>query len=135
TAKGFYTLEKGHYMMRIGLFSIILNILSNWIFSQFYGAQGIALSASMVALLYCAITFSTLYKEVGGFDVRYLLRNTAQIILGVAVMMAYLYGFDLMVPGSEEWHRIIRLVVLGITGAIVYFAVMLLFRNEFVKEM
>lgn len=135
TAKGFYTLEKGHYMMRVGLISIILNILSNWIFSQFYGAQGIALSASIVALLYCAITFSTLYKEVGGFDVRYLLRNTAQIILGVAVMMAYLYGFDVMVPGSEDWHRIIRLVVLGISGAIVYFAVMLLFRNEFVKEM
>ncbi|MET3575414.1 murein biosynthesis integral membrane protein MurJ [Bhargavaea ullalensis] len=135
TAKGFYTLEKGHYMMRIGLISIILNIVSNWIFSQFYGAQGIALSASIVALLYCAITFTTLWKEVGGMDGSYLLKNTAQIIVGVLVMMAFLFGFDRLVPGAEDWHRMFRLVVLGVSGAVVYFAVMALFRNEFVKEM
>jgi putative peptidoglycan lipid II flippase len=41
----------------------------------------------------------------------------------------------MLVPGAEDWHRIIRLVVLGITGATIYFSVMLLFRNEFVKEM
>lgn len=135
TAKGFYTLEKGHYMMRIGLISIILNILSNWIFAEFFGAQGIALSASIVALLYCAITFTTLWTEVGGMDGKYLIRNSAQIVVGVLVMMAFLFGFDRLVPGAEDWHRIVRLVVLGVSGALVYFAVMLLFRNEFVKEM
>lgn len=131
-AKGFYTMEKGHYMMRIGLISVGLNIVSNWIFSYFYGAEGIALSASLVAMLYSVITFTTLWKLIGGMDYRYLLKNSMQVILATAVMAGVLFIAD-KYTDIADLPSLLHILTLAIPCAAIYFAVLLLFRNEFVK--
>lgn len=131
-AKGFYTLEKGHYMMRIGLISVGLNVVSNWIFSRFFGAEGIALSASLVAMLYSVITFTTLWKLIGGMDYRYLLKNSMQVIIATAVMAGVLFIAD-KYTDIADLPSLLHILTLAIPCAAIYFAVLLLFRNEFVK--
>ncbi|HEX5563359.1 MAG TPA: murein biosynthesis integral membrane protein MurJ [Sporosarcina sp.] len=131
-AKGFYTLEKGQYMMRIGLISIVLNIISNAIFSKIYGAQGIALSASLVALLYCAITFTTLWKLIGGMDRSYLLKNTIQVILATAAMTGVLIVADKYTE-IADLPALLHILTIALPGVFIYFIVLMVFRNEFVK--
>ena len=47
-AKGFYTLEKGSYIMRIGLLSIVLNVFSNMIFAKIMGTSRACFSSSLI---------------------------------------------------------------------------------------
>ncbi|AOV08796.1 murein biosynthesis integral membrane protein MurJ [Sporosarcina ureilytica] len=131
-AKGFYTLEKGHYMMRIGIISIFLNVISNWIFSIFYGAEGIALSASIVAFLYSAITFTTLWKLIGGLDKIYLVKNTIQVMIATVIMTIGLSIADTYTD-IAELPPLLHILTIALPGVFVYFIVLMLFRNEFVK--
>ncbi|WP_438315147.1 murein biosynthesis integral membrane protein MurJ [Sporosarcina sp. FA9] len=131
-AKGFYTLEKGHYMMRIGMISIGLNIVSNWIFSYYYGAAGIALSASLVAMFYSVITFTTLWKLIGGMDFRYLIKNTFQVIVATSIMATVLFVAD-KYSDIADLSPLLHILTLAVPCAAIYFIVLMLFRNEFVK--
>lgn len=131
-AKGFYTLEKGHYMMRIGLISILLNVVSNWIFSIFYGAEGIALSASIVAFLYSAITFTTLWKLIGGLDKLYLIKNTVQVIIAT-VIMAFVVSVADRYTDIAELPPLLHILTIALPGIFIYFVILMIFRNEFVK--
>lgn len=131
-AKGFYTLEKGHYMMRIGIISIFINIIANWIFSKLYGAEGIALSASLVALLYSVITFTTLWKLIGGMDRGYLIKNTIQVLVATTIMAIGLIFADNYTE-IAELPPLLHILTIALPGAFIYFTVLMLFRNEFVK--
>lgn len=131
-AKGFYTLEKGHYMMRIGMISIVLNILSNWIFSNYFGAKGIALSTSFVAVLYSSITFITLWKLIGGMNKFYLIKNTLQVVVATAAMYIGIYFVDKFTE-IADLPTLVHILTIALIGAIIYFLVLMLFKNEFVK--
>lgn len=131
-AKGFYTLEKGHYMMRIGMISIGLNIVSNGIFAHFYGAKGIALSASLVAMFYSVITFTTLWKLIGGMNARHLIKNALQVLIATGVMTGVLFIAD-KYTDIAELPPLLHILTLGIPCAAIYFIVLMVFRNEFVK--
>lgn len=131
-AKGFYTLEKGNYMMRIGLISVGLNIVSNWIFAHFYGAEGIALSASLVAMFYSVITFTTLWKLIGGLNARYLIKNAIHVIIATGVMAGVLFIAD-KYTDIADLPPLLHILTLGIPCAAIYFIVLMIFRNEFVK--
>lgn len=133
-AKGFYTLEKGHLMMRIGLGSILLNVVSNYIFSQLFGAPGIALSASLVGMFYSAVTFTMLWKLIDGMEARYLLKNTFQIVLATAAMLGILVVIEWQTAISTL-PSILHIAILGSIGAVIYFAILLLFKNEFAKKL
>lgn len=133
-AKGFYTLEKGHYMMRIGLGSILLNIVSNYVFSHYFGAPGIALSASLVGMFYSAVTFSMLWKLIDGMDAKYLIKNGSQIAIATVAMMAVLIAIEWQ-TAIDSLPSLIHIIVLGGFGAFIYFAILLLFKNEFAKKL
>lgn len=131
-AKGFYTLEKGHYMMRIGIISIGLNIFFNWILSKQFGAEGIVISASLVAVLYSAITFTTLWKLIGGMNGRYLLKNALQVVIATAVMAGVLFIAD-RYTDIADLPPLLHILTLALPCAAIYFIVLMIFRNEFVK--
>lgn len=131
-AKGFYTLEKGHYMMRIGLISIVLNVISNWIFSIYFGGEGIALSASIVAFLYSAITFTTLWKLIGGLDKMYLIKNTIQVVIATTIMAIAVSVAD-KYTDIAELPALLHILTIALPGVFIYFVILMIFRNEFVK--
>lgn len=131
-AKGFYTMEKGHYMMRIGVISIFLNIISNWIFSYYFGAKGIALSASIVALLYSTLSFTTFWKLVGGLDKRYLVKNTLQVVIATSLMTLFVIVADRFTD-IAHLPPLLHILTIALPGIVIYFAILMLFKNEFVK--
>jgi len=131
-AKGFYTMQKGHYIMRIGLISVLLNVVLNWTLSGKFGAEGIALSASLVAVFYSVITFTTLWKLVGGLNKTYLLKNSFQVIAATVTMIFGVLFADKFIE-IADLTPFLHILIIAVPGAILYFLVLVLFKNEFVK--
>lgn len=120
-AKGFYTLDKGHYMMRIGMISVVVNVISNWILSNIMGPAGLALSTSVVGMIYSVITFSTLYKISNGFNLKYIGKEYIKMITATALMFLALWGLGKVISPALLGD-ILYLAIMIITGAVVYFA-------------
>ncbi|WP_456277569.1 murein biosynthesis integral membrane protein MurJ [Bacillus sp. AK128] len=133
-AKGFYTLEKGHYMLRIGVISIVCNIIFNAILSNVMGASGLALSSSLVGLVYSVITFVTLYKMTGGFNIKLIGKEYSKIILATVIMVVALLGVQ-YIEFIEQLPVFIYLVFMVMLGALVYFTVLILMKTSSLQEM
>lgn len=129
-AKGFYTLEKGHYFMRIGLLSILFNILSNYLFARWFGPTGLALSASLIGMIYSILTFTTLHRISGGFHLGRLGVEYSKIAVATIVMAGLLLLIRL--PHLNDWLTLILFVPLG---ALIYFVVLFLCRSTTLKEL
>ncbi|MED4071395.1 murein biosynthesis integral membrane protein MurJ [Priestia endophytica] len=133
-AKGFYTLEKGHYMLRVGIVSIICNVILNAILVNTLGASGLALSFSLVALIYSAITFTTLYKLINGFSLSYVGMEYGKVLIATCAM----FGLLMLMKGTVETYspnEYVYLMVMIIIGAISYFIVLFLTRSRSMKEL
>jgi putative peptidoglycan lipid II flippase len=133
-AKGFYTLEKGHYMLRVGMISIIANIIFNSILSKTMGAAGLALSASLVGLVYSSITFATLYKISGGFRLLFIAKEYGKVLLASVFMTGVLLGveyqFQLSRLGTFPY-----LIIMIVLGAVVYFIFLKLLKSSSLQEL
>ncbi|TFE04068.1 murein biosynthesis integral membrane protein MurJ [Jeotgalibacillus salarius] len=132
-AKGFYTMSKGHYILRIGLISIVLNIIFNWWFSSLFGAVGLALASSVVGMLYSIMTFTTLYKITGGFDLKMIGWNMLKVLIAGSVMTAVLIG--LQQTAIPSLPIILYLAIIGVSGIIVYAAGLYLLKSQPFKEL
>ncbi|WP_227394405.1 murein biosynthesis integral membrane protein MurJ [Jeotgalibacillus aurantiacus] len=132
-AKGFYTMSKGYLMMRIGLVSIVLNILLNWWFSSLFGPVGLAFSSSVVGMLYCLMTFTTLYKITEGFNIKSIGWNYLKVMTAAGMMAAVLYG--LQQTAIVSWSVIPYLIVIGVAGIVIYAAALWLLKSEPFKEL
>lgn len=86
-AKGLYTLDKGSVILKAGLFSILLNVIFNFIFLKFFGAYGLALSSSLVGVIYCFITFSAFYKLVDKINLKWISLHYIKISLSALTML------------------------------------------------
>jgi putative peptidoglycan lipid II flippase len=133
-AKGFYTLEKGHYIMRIGLFSIGFNVISNYILSKLMGPSGLALSASIVGLVYSVSTFTTLYKISGGFSLRYIGIEFSKISIATIVMVLSLLGLDFFFHIAKQGD-ILNILINTVFGGIIYIVGLILLRSTVFREL
>ncbi len=131
-AKGFYTLEKGHYMLRIGIISIVCNIIFNALLVKTMGAPGLALSFSLVGFVYSVITFSTLYKISGGFDLRYVAKEYIKVFIATAVMIAVLLFVERFMA---SWNVYVYVAAMAVIGGAVYFIALFLTRSQSMKEL
>ncbi|WML41231.1 lipid II flippase MurJ [Neobacillus sp. OS1-2] len=133
-AKGFYTLGEGSYFMRIGLFSIVLNIISNFIFAKWIGPSGLALSASIVGMIYSISTFTTLNKISGGFHLKHLASEYGKILAATAVMSAGLLLLKTIkyFGNSHDWTLLAIVIPLG---ALLYFTVLRLCKSSTLSEL
>ncbi|GAA5415823.1 lipid II flippase MurJ [Paraliobacillus ryukyuensis] len=83
---GLYTLKKGHMLMMIGLGSILLNLLCNWLFTSWIGYIGIPLASSVVGLCYAICCYGILSKQVGGIFTKPSIIEIGKMILAVLIM-------------------------------------------------
>ncbi|MBM7577885.1 murein biosynthesis integral membrane protein MurJ [Jeotgalibacillus terrae] len=132
-AKGFYTMSKGHYILRIGLISVVLNVIFNWWFSSLYGAVGLALASSVVGMLYSIMTFTMLYRLTGGFDLKKIGWNVLKVLIAGAVMTVALIG--LQQTAIPSLPIILYLAIIGVTGIIVYAAGLFILKSQPFKEL
>jgi putative peptidoglycan lipid II flippase len=126
-AKGFYTLQKGYYILRIGIISIVLNLIFNSILSKMMGAKGLALSFSLVALIYCGITAIILYRLSGGFNLKKIGMEWLKATIAMIVMLAVLISMSAL---HDKLNGFVYLFIAIAVGALSYGLALILLRSQ-----
>ncbi|MGF2617960.1 murein biosynthesis integral membrane protein MurJ [Rossellomorea vietnamensis] len=128
-AKGFYTLEKGHLILRIGLLSVVINVILNFVFSQLIGYQGLALSSSVVGLIYTVLCFIILYRIAGGFNLGFISKEYLKVIAAVIPAGLAVY-FLKSVGGIEGLSNYISVPLLSIIGVVIYLPILFILKSD-----
>lgn len=130
-AKGFYTLDKGNLIMKIGILSIMLNIIFNFIFSNWIGYKGLALSTSVVGFIYTLLAFLILNKQIGWLSLGKIGKEYLKILLSCLVMITVL----LNIKGFfEHFNVYLYFMILTIIGAVIYLVMLLIFKTESLND-
>ncbi|MCA1055170.1 polysaccharide biosynthesis C-terminal domain-containing protein [Rossellomorea aquimaris] len=128
-AKGFYTLEKGNLILKIGYFNIILNVIFNEIFSTLIGYKGLALSSSVIGFLYTTISFVILYKIVDGFNLRFLSKEYLKVLVSV-VPVGFILYFLKNVGYFQTMNVFLKVFFLSTVGLVIYLLILLVLKSD-----
>jgi putative peptidoglycan lipid II flippase len=111
-------------------FSVLSNLVFNFLFVKTLGFAGLALGTSLTAILNSGILWWLLSKKIresgAPFDDRGLLRSCALYIGASLVMGAAVYGLDRLLllplePSNPFWFRLVRVGAGVVAGISVYF--------------
>ncbi|WP_456273216.1 murein biosynthesis integral membrane protein MurJ [Bacillus sp. AK031] len=128
-AKGFYTLEKGHLILRIGLLSVVLNVIFSFVFSQLIGYKGLALSSSVVGLVYTVLCFIILYRIAGGFNLSFISKEYGKVIAAVVPAGAAVYILKGL-PVFADLTNYVSVPLLSIIGILIYLPILYLLKSD-----
>ncbi|TDL32608.1 murein biosynthesis integral membrane protein MurJ [Jeotgalibacillus sp. S-D1] len=119
--KGFYAMQKGHLILTIGSFSVLLNILFNYILTEVMNSyNGIPLASSIMAFFYFAVSYFIFTRLIGGSGQKEMLAEIMKITAAVVVMVGVLYSIDFF---TSTLPNLAEMIFVAIAGAIIYIAV------------
>lgn len=123
--KAYYAMKKTLVPLLINLGILLANLLIN---SLFHTGPGVALATSIAITLGAAVMTAQLFRGSGVLRALPLVKGVA----ATAVMYAVLYGgHTLLVHGDEsKLMLVVKCVLVGAVGCVVYFGVSLLLRQE-----
>jgi putative peptidoglycan lipid II flippase len=131
-AKGFYTLEKGHLILRIGFISVVVNAIFSYILSQLIGYKGLALSSSLVGLVYTVLCFIILYRIANGFNLKFIGKEYMKIIFAMIPVVIVVYTMK-NVEFIESLHIYLNVIFISIVGVIIYLLFLMLLKSDSLK--
>ncbi len=132
----FYAFKNVKTPLKVAGFSIIINLLFDWILIKFIGVGGLAMSTSLVALCNVIILIVILRKKVGGFGGRRIFISYGKILASVAIMSTaifFLWSYLEKFAYAGLWPLIIFLFLTIFTGIGIYTGCTVLFKMEEVK--
>ncbi|USG64258.1 murein biosynthesis integral membrane protein MurJ [Brevibacillus ruminantium] len=130
--RAFYALENTRTPVIVGAFGVIVYAAANLLLIPVFDHGGIALGAAISAGSQALLLFILLWRNVGSLIQRSFLLTTAKTLLGCAVMAAALIVVDPWLSALPLWLY----VLVGVGGAaIVYFAVLAVFKEQLVSEL
>jgi putative peptidoglycan lipid II flippase len=124
----FAALKKGNTLLYMGIVSIFLNVLFNFIFMNFWGVNGIALSTSVTMGIISIWFIFLLKRHLGIVNLSQTLSSFSRIILAAAGML----GTGLIMEKLLELVSISRLIyvpVAAVSASLCYIGIIWLFRT------
>lgn len=142
--RAFYANNDTKTPLFIGILSMILNFVFCTIFYYtnditHLGPAGMALSYSLISIVYMIIMMSVLSKKMNGMQWKKLIKYSGKLIASAAIMGIVIYIMNRMIPVdfTQKFSinsKLIEICTIGIeivVGALIYFgATMLLKVNE-----
>ncbi|WP_053218202.1 murein biosynthesis integral membrane protein MurJ [Virgibacillus senegalensis] len=116
--KGFYSIKQGKLIMKIGVGSVVLNLLFNYLFTRILGFTGIPLASSIVGLVYAATGFILFRKHVNGLPLRMLGKEFFKITAAAGIMTGVTIPLS---QGTTGWPVIPHIVFIAFSGAAIFF--------------
>ena len=125
--KVFYAYKDTKTTTTTSIIAIAMNIGLNFLFSYFWGINGLALATSISAVFQCLILYVLLRKKIGDFGLKATLFSLGKGLLA-AIIMALAVSFAYQLLASAMATVIARLLLSVILGLLVYAILVLLFR-------
>jgi len=132
----FYVFKNVKTPLKVASFSIIVNLILDWILIRFMGVGGLALSTTLVALCSVVVLIIILRKKIGNFGGRRIFISYGKILAAAGVMSAALYFLWRWLENFAYkglWPLILLLFLAIVAGAGIYTACTVLFKMEEVK--
>jgi len=132
----FYAFKNVKTPLKIASFSIIVNLILDWILIKFMGVSGLALSTSLVALCNVVILVVILRKKIGNFGGRRIFVSYGKIFASAAIMSIVLYfSWKWLENFAYQglWPLILLLFLEIVAGVGIYIVCTILFKMEEVK--
>jgi len=124
----FAALKKAKTLLYMGILSIFLNVLFNFMFMHFWGAKGIALSTSVTMGIISIWFIFLLKRHLGITDLSRTFSSFTRIILAAAGML----GTGLIMVkffGLTSISRLIYVPVAAVSASLCYIGIIWMFRT------
>ena len=132
----FYAFKNVKTPLKVASFSIIVNLILDWILIRFMDVGGLALSTTLVALCNIVVLIIILRKKIGNFGGRRIFISYGKIFISAAIMGIVLYFSWKWLENfayQDLWSLILLLFLAIVAGAGIYIACTILFKMEEVK--
>ncbi|KIL43011.1 murein biosynthesis integral membrane protein MurJ [Jeotgalibacillus campisalis] len=116
--KGFYAMQKGQVILKIGAVSILLNIVFNYILTEAMNSyNGIPLASSVMAFIYFIVSYFIFTNLIGRSGQRKMMADLIKIIVSVVIMIGAL---SLLRMAAASLPNLAEIILSAVVGAIVY---------------
>lgn len=130
--KVFYARKDTVTPMVNGIIAVVLNISLNFILVKRYAYLGLAFATSFSATICTVLLFIQLYKKMNSLDIKRILAEICKVILGLVIMIAVMLMMVIILPAT---HYILRCIIIGGVGTLVYGGVLLALKEEIFAEL
>ena len=139
-AAGYYSLQDTKTPMRIGVWSMLLNIVLNLILMGPLKHGGLALATSLSAIFNCLMLIFFLRKRLGRIGGQKILRSIRKLIYAILPMAIIVYFLNdfLYDPNAALSYRFAVLFICIFSGVVIFTGFSHWFKNEewiFLKEL
>ncbi|TDL33146.1 murein biosynthesis integral membrane protein MurJ [Jeotgalibacillus sp. S-D1] len=124
--KGFYAMNKGQVIFRIGILSILLNGICNYIFTNMMDSyMGIPLASSFVAFIYFIASYYLFTKLMDKSNQKELMMDLSKILLSVLFMLIVLWCIR---PLTASLPNLVEIAAVSAAGAAAYIGAVFMLR-------
>ena len=140
-APAFYALDRRYLPMLVSVFSILINLVLNWLFTFHFGLghRGLALSVSLVAIINFLLLYIMMVRYAGPLETQTLFGLLAKLLIPLALLagVCWLAVQTMFYPGAHfpEWQRIFGVLLVISVAAGVFFGSAFLFRVDEVRDL
>jgi len=132
----FYAFKNVKTPLKVAGFSILVNLVLDWVLIKFIDVAGLALSTSLVALVNVVILIVILRKKIGSFGGKRIFLSYVKIFASTAIMsiiIFFLWNYLEEFAFRGLWSLIVFLFLTIVAGAGIYIGCTILFKMEEVK--
>lgn len=128
----FYALQLNKIPMYIGIFSVALNILLDFLLKDPLGAKGLTLATSIASMVGAVLMLFVLHKRIGNMHLRHSAGQFLKILLAAGLCAAVTFALHEFLPitGAGFAQNLQRFLISGFAGLGVFVLAALLLKVE-----
>ncbi|MCA0985213.1 polysaccharide biosynthesis C-terminal domain-containing protein [Halobacillus yeomjeoni] len=127
--KAMYALGETKQLLKISSTTIIANVILNFLFVEWIGYPGLALSSTVVSFYYITFVSISIYKEMPAGEMPRLLKLIVQVTIPTAIMAVPILLIEFFTP-IHELYSLFQMMILIPVGAVAYVIGLYLFYRE-----
>lgn len=129
----FYALQDTKMPMINSFYGLVLNVIFNLIFVQFFDHNGLALATSLSTTLTAILLLYELRKKIGNLGLEAMIQSSlktsaASVIMGIVIYFMYNYSMQAFNP--SRLMELMLVIVTVLIGFIIYLVFLYLFKVD-----
>jgi putative peptidoglycan lipid II flippase len=131
----FYALDKAHQAVKIGLLSLVINVILNIALAFPLGFLGLALGTAISGIINFTMLYGMIIHQIGDIDTKGLVKFALKILGASLIMGLIIFGLAhymemLLSAGMSRMKNGIVVLAAIIAGTLLYYLLLKVFRVE-----
>ena len=135
----FYALKDTKTPVKVGLATLVLNVILNVILMQFMAERGLALSTTICAYINVSLLLFLLRKKMGPLGMKKVAGSIVKIGVTTIIMGWMVWGTLIIIqnqfPGDDFIDRFLKVIIPIVLGLIIYIVIAFITGQRELKEL